>query len=121
MCAQSCLTLLRPYGLQHTRLPCPSPSPRLCSNSCPLSRCILCRPLLLLPSMFPSTRVFPNELARRIRWPTYWSFCFSPSNEYSEFISFGIDWFNLLAVQRTLQHHNSKAQPSLWSNSHIHT
>ena len=75
---------------------------------------ILCRPLLLLPSIFPSIRVFSNELALPIRWPRYWSFCFSicPSNEYSRLISFRIDCFNLLAVQETLkslhQHHTSK-------------
>ena len=75
---------------------------------------ILCCPLLLLPSIFPSIRVFPNESVLRIRWPKYWSFSFSisPSNEYSGFISFRIDWFDFLAVQGTLknlfQHHNSK-------------
>ena len=76
-----------------------------------------CRPLLLLPSIFPSIRVFPNELAPHIRWPKYWSFSFSnsPSNEYSGLISFRIDWFDLLAVQESktleslLQHHNTKA------------
>ena len=76
---------------------------------------ILCRPLLLLPSVFPSIRVSSNESALRIRWPKYWSFNFSisPSNEYSGLITFRIDWFDLLAVQGTLksllQHHNSKA------------
>ena len=76
---------------------------------------ILCYPLLLLPSIFPSIRVFSNESAFRIRWPKYWSFSFSisPSNEYSGLISFRIDWFDLLAVQGTLksllQHHSSKA------------
>ena len=76
---------------------------------------ILCRPLLLLTSIFPSIRVFSNESALRIRWPKYWSFTFSisPSNEYSGLISFGIDWFDLLAVQGILQslfqHHSSKA------------
>ena len=76
---------------------------------------ILYCPLLLLPSIFPSIRVFSNELALHIRWPKYWSFNFSisPSSEYSEFISFRIDWFDLLAVQGTLksllQHHSSKA------------
>ena len=75
---------------------------------------ILCCPLLL-PSIFPSIRVFSNELALHIRWPKYWSFSFSisPSNEYSALTSFMIDWFDLLAVQRTLksllQHHSSKA------------
>ena len=73
----------------------------------------LCHLLLLLPSIFPSIRVFSNELALRIRWPKDWSFSNSPSNEYSRFISFGIDWFDLLAVQGTLksllQHHSSKA------------
>ena len=81
----------------------------------PSSHLILCFPLLLLPSIFPSTRVFFNELALCIRWPKHWSFSFtlSPSNEYSELISFRIDWFDLLAVQwilkSLLQHYNSKA------------
>ena len=76
---------------------------------------ILCHPLLLLPSIFPSIRVFSSELALHIRWPKYWSFNFSISlsNEYSGLISFRIDWFDLLAVQRTLksflEHHSSKA------------
>ena len=76
---------------------------------------ILCRPFLLLPSVFPSIRVFSKESVLHIRWPRYWSFSFSlsPSNEYSGLISFRIDWFDLLAVQRTLksllQHHSSKA------------
>ena len=76
---------------------------------------ILCHPLLLLPSVFPSIRVFSNEPVLRIRWPKYWSFSFSisPSNEYSGLISFRIDWFDLLAGQGTLkslfQHHGSKA------------
>ena len=64
---------------------------------------ILCRPLLLLPSVFPSIRVFSNESALHIRWPKCWSFSFSPSNEYSGLISLRIDWFNLLAIQRTLK------------------
>ena len=74
---------------------------------------ILCHPLLLLPSIFPSIRVFSNELALRIKWPKYWSFSFSPSNKYSRLISFRIDWFDILAVQGTLKslpkHHNLKA------------
>ena len=74
---------------------------------------ILCHPLLLLPSMFPSLRVFSNVLTLCIRWPKYWSFSISPSNEYSELISFRIDWFDLLAVQETVkslhQEHSSKA------------
>ena len=76
---------------------------------------ILCHPLLLLPLIFPSIRVFSNESALRIRWPKYWSFSLSisPSNEYSGLISFRIDWFNLPVNQGTLksllQHHNSKA------------
>ena len=75
---------------------------------------ILCRPLPLLPSIFPNIRGFSNESALRIRWPNYWSFSFSisPSNEYSGLISFRADWFDLLAVQGTpksLQHHNLKA------------
>ena len=81
----------------------------------PSSHLILCRPLLLLPSIFPSIRVFSNESALRIRWPTYWSFSFSisPSNKYSGLISFRMDYLDLLAVQGTLksllQHHSLKA------------
>ena len=78
----------------------------------PSNGLILCHPLLLLPSIFPSIRVFSNESALRIRWPKDWSFSVSPSNEYSGLISFRIDWFDLLAVQGTLksllQHHSSK-------------
>ena len=110
-----------PHGLQHLRLPCPSPTPRACSNSCPSSRWChptvssLYSPLLLLFSIFPSIRVFYNESVLCIRWPKYWSFSFSisPSNEYSGLISFRIDWLDLLAVQGTLksllQHHSSNA------------
>ena len=162
---------LQPYGLQHSRLPCPSPSPRVCSNSCPLSvvlsnHLILCHsllscpqsfpvspsvqslspvqlfvtpwtaarktslsftisqslqkhmsielvmpsnhlilwcPLFLLPSIFPSMKVFSKELALCIRWPKYWSFSNSPSNEYLGLISFKIDWFDFLEVQGTLK------------------
>ena len=81
----------------------------------PSNHLILCRPLLLLPSVFPSIRVFLNESALRIRWPKYWrfSFSFSPSNEYSGLTSFMIDWLDLLALQGSLksllQHHSSKA------------
>ena len=79
----------------------------------PSNRLILCHPLLLLPSILPSIRVFCNESALRIRWPKYWSFGISPCNEYLGLISFMIDWFDLLAVQGTLesllQHHSSKA------------
>ena len=79
----------------------------------PFSHLILCHPLLLLPSIFPSTRAFSNEPALCIRWPKYWSFSFSisPSNEYSGLISFRIDWLDLLAVQGTLKSllHSSKA------------
>ena len=81
----------------------------------PSNHLILCHPLLLLPSIFPSIRVFSNESALHIRWPKYWSFSFniSPSNEHSGLISFWIDWLDLLAVQGTLksllQHHSSKA------------
>ena len=81
----------------------------------PSNHLILCHPLLLLPSIFPSSRVFSNESALRIRWPKYWSFSFniSPSKEHSALISFRMDWLDLLAVQGTLksllQHHSSKA------------
>ena len=81
----------------------------------PSNHLILCRSLFLLPSVFPSIRVFSSGSVLHIRWPKYWSFSFSisPSNEYSELISFRMDWFDLLAVQGTLkcllQHHSSKA------------
>ena len=97
---------LRPHGLQHARLLCSPLSARVYSNSCPLSRSmlsnhlILCRPPLLLPSIFPSTRVFSKELALCIRWPKYWRFSFSisPPNEYSRLISFRTDWFEIKPV-----------------------
>ena len=98
----------------------------------PSNHLIPCHPLLLLPSVFPSIRDFSNELALHIRWPKYWSFSISPSNEYSGLIFFRVDWFELLVVQGTLksllQHHSSKASvlqclvgSCLWSNSHICT
>ena len=115
-------TSLRPHGLRHAKLPCPSPTPRAYSlmsiaSVMPSNHLILCRPLLLPHSTFsfPSIRVFSNESILRIKWPKYWSFSFStsPSNEYSGLISFRIDWLDLLAVQGTLksllQHHSSKA------------
>ena len=88
----------------------------------PSNHLILCCPLLLLPSIFPSMRVFSNESALHIRWPKYWSFSFSisPSSEYSGLISFRMDWLDLLAVQGTvkslLQHHSSKAS-ILWHSA----
>ena len=88
----------------------------------PSNHLILCCPLLLLPSVCPSIRVFSNESALHIRWPKYWSFSFniSPSKEYSGLISFRMDWFDLLAVQGNLksllQHHSSKA-PILWHSA----
>ena len=105
---------LWPHESQHTRPPCPSPTPGVHSNSCPLSR--WCHPaLLLLPPIPPSIRVFSNVSTLRIRWPKFWSFSFSisPSNEHPGLISFRMDWLDLLAVQGTLksllQHHSSKA------------
>ena len=111
---------LWPHGMQHTRLPCSSPTPgaySLISTKLlmPSNHLILCHPFLLLPSVFPSTRVFSNESALYIRCSKYWSFSFSisPSNEYSRLMSFRIDWLDLLAVQGSLksllQHHSSKA------------
>ena len=102
---------LRPHGLQLAGLPYPSLSPGLCSNSCPIKSMmpsnylILCHTVLLLSSVFPSTRVFSNELALCIRQQKYWSFSFSisSSSEYSGLISFRIDWFDLHAVQGTLK------------------
>ena len=114
--AKSCLTLCDPMD---TRLPCTSLSPRVCSDSCSLSW--WCHPtisssvtpFLLLPSIFPSIRVFSNESVLHIKWPKYWSFSISSSNDYSGLTSFRIDWFDLLAIQGTLksllQHHSSKA------------
>ena len=109
-------------GLQHARLPC-SPSPRACSNSCPLNQ--WCQPTITSPVIhfsshllsFPASNFshFSNESVLRTRWPKYWSFSFSisPSNEYSGLISFRMDWLDLLAVQGTLksllQHYSSKA------------
>ena len=99
----------------------------------PSSHLILCHPLLLPHSIFPSMRVFSNESVLHIRWPKYWSFSFSlsPSNEYSGLISSRMDWLDLLAVQGTLKsllsnttvqkHQFFGSQLSLWSNSHIHT
>ena len=124
--AQSCLTLCDPtphfpvhYQLQSLL--------KLMSieSVMPSNHLILCHPLLLLPSIFPSIRVFCKESVLRIRWPKYWSFSFriSPSNEYSGLISFRMDWFDLRAVQGTLK---SSLTPQfkninsfLWSNSHI--
>ena len=111
---------LWPHELQHARFPCPSPTPGACSNLrpslvMPSSHLILCCSLLLLPSIFPSIKVFSNESVFHIRWPKYWSFSFSisPSNEYSGLISFRIALFDLLDVQGTLksllQHHRLKA------------
>ena len=118
------------HGLQHFRLSCPSPSPKLCSDSRALNRwClsnhfILCRPLLLLPSISPSIRVFSKELVLCIRWPKYWSFIFSisPSNEHPGLISLRIDWLDIPAVQGPLkslvQHHSSKAS-ILWHSAYF--
>ena len=109
---------LQPHELEHTRPLCYSQSPpKLMSIELvmPSNHLILCRPLLLLPPIPPSIRVFSNESALHIRWPEYWSFSFniSPSNEHPGLISFRMDWLDLLAVQGTLksllQHHSSKA------------
>ena len=120
---------LWPFGLQHTRLPCPSLSPsflKLMSieSVMPSSHLILCHPLLLLPSIFPSIRVFFfSELILRVRWPKYWSFSFniSPSSECSGLISFRIDLFDLLVAQGTLksllQHHSLEASALQGSDS----
>ena len=100
---------------------CP-PKPRSIEMMMPSNHLILCCPLLLLPSIFPSIRVFSNESGLRISWPKYWSFSFniSPSNEHPGLISFRMDWLHLLAVQGTLkslfQHHSSKAS-ILWCSA----
>ena len=114
---------LPPHVLQHSRLPCPSPTPGVYLNSCPLSQWCH-QPSHPLSSPSPPTSIFPSisESVLCIRWPTYWSFSFSisPSNEYSGLISFRIDWFDLLAVQETpkslLQHYSSKASV-LWRSA----
>ena len=109
---------LQLHGLPHAMLPCPSLSPSLLKlisieSMMPSNHLLLYCPILLLPSIFPSITVFSSVLALHIRWPKYWSFSISPSNEYSGLISFRIDLFVLLAVHGTLksllQHHNSKA------------
>ena len=129
---------LHPHESQHARPPCPSPTPGVYSNSCaielvmPSSHLILCHPILLLPPIPPSIRVFSNESTLRMRWPKYWSFSFSisPSNDHPGLISFRMDWLDLLAVQGTLksllQHHSSKASVLQYSafftvHCHIHT
>ena len=120
---------LRPHELQRARLPCPSLSPGVCIDSCPLSwwchpTISSSYPLLLPPSIFPSIRAFSNESVLCIRWPKYWNFGFSisPSNEYSGLISLRIDWLDLLAVQGTLksllQQYSSKAS-ILWCSSFL--
>ena len=128
--AQLCLTLCDPMDYSNNfpvRFPCPSTNSRsllrlMSIKSVMLSNHqILCCPLILLPLIFPSIRVFPNESFLCIRWPKYWRFSFSisPSNEYSRLISFRMDWLALLAVQGTLksllQHHSSKA--ILWHSA----
>ena len=118
---------LRPHPLKHARLPCPSPTPKVYSNSCPLSQ--WCHPTISSSaspspptSIFPSIRVFSNELVLCIRWPECWSFSFnvSPFNEYSGLTSFRMDWLDLIEVQGTLksllQHHSSKAS-ILWCSA----
>ena len=101
---------LQAHGLQHARPPCPSPTPGVLKLMCiesvmPSNHLILCRPLLLLPSIFTSIRVFSNESVLCMMWPKYWSFSFSisPSNKYLGLISFRMDWLDLLAVQGTLK------------------
>ena len=135
--AQSCLTLCNLMNCSMPGFPVHHQLPELVWTqsielAMPSNHLICCHLFLLLPSIFPSIRVFSNNSVLCIRCPKYWSFSFSisPSNEYSGLISFRIDWFELLAVQGTLmsllQYHISKAsifgaQLSLWSNSHIHT
>ena len=123
--AKSCPTLCDPMDCSIPGLPVSTLSWTLfrlmsVESVMPSSHLILCCPLVLLPSIFPSIRVFSNESVLHIRWPKYWNFSFSisisPSNEHSGLISFKIDWFHLLAVQGTLrsllQHHSSKASLS---------
>ena len=121
---------LRPQELQHARPACPSPTPRVHSDSTsiesvmPSSHLILCHPLLLLPPIPPRIRVFSNESTLRVRWPKYWSFSFSiiPSKEIPGLTYFRMDWLDFLAVQGTLksllQLHSSKA--SIFQRSATH-
>ena len=119
---QSCPTLCCPMNCStpglpvHHQLP-ESAKPMSIKSVMPSNHLILCRPLRLLPSIFPSIRVFSNESALHIRWPKYWSFSFniSPSNEYPGLISFSMDWLDLLAVQRTLKHllHHRSSKASI--------
>ena len=107
------------------------PKPMSIELVMPSNPLIFCHPLFLLPSVFPSIRVFSNESALHIRWPKYWSFSFniSPSNEHPELLSFRLEWLDLLAVQETLksllQHHSSKSSilrvSALWSSTHTQT
>ena len=118
---------LPPHGQQHARLPCPSPTSRALLRLMsielvmPPNHLILCHPLLLLPSIFPSIRVSFNESVLHIRWPKDWSFSFSisPSNKYSGLISFRIDWLDLLAVEGTLESSPTpQSKPSiLWHSA----
>ena len=123
---QACPTLSDPMDCSTPGL-CPSPTPRVYPNSCPSSQWYhpaisSCRPLLLLPPIPPSIRVFSNESTLRMRWPKYWSFSFSiiASKEHPGLISFRMDWLDILAVQGTLQsllqHHSSKAS-ILWHSA----
>ena len=115
---QSCPTLCNPIHCNMPGFPVLHHLPELAQThvhrvSDASNSLVLCCPLLFLPSIFPSIKVFSNESSLHIRWPKYWSFNINPSNEYSGLISFRIDWFDLLAVQGTLksllQHHSSKA------------
>ena len=111
-----------PLSITNSRNP---PKPMSIESVMPSNHLILCCPLLLLPSIFHSIRVFSNEIDLRIRWPKYWSFSFniSPSNDHPGLISFRMDWLDLLAVQGTLksllQHHSSKASILFHSASFI--
>ena len=99
---------LQPHGLQRARFPSITNSRRMLKlmsikSVTPSNHLILCHSLLLLPSIYPTIRVFPNKSVLHIRWPKYWSFSISPSNEYAELISFRIDWLDPLVVQGTLK------------------
>ena len=122
--AKPYLTFCDPHGLQRARLPSFTVSqslfkPMSIESVMPSNHLILCRPFLLPPLVFPSSRVASNESALHIKWPKYWSFSINPSNEYSGLISFRIDWFDLIAVQGTWTSPQGVSSTSVWKHQSL--